>query len=142
MCAIGNAECMTVLLRAWMWRGGRDCHMILEELYDALIEAGASEEKARAASRAIADMEGHFAKIESDISRFDQKVERDISRLDQKIEREISRLDQKIEMQVSELRSHVDQRFTNVEGSLRLHNWMLGTILGFIVAVFFKVFSH
>ena len=133
---------MTVLLRAWMWRGGRDCHMILEELYDALIEAGASEEKARAASRAIADMEGHFAKIESDISRFDQKVERDISRLDQKIEREISRLDQKIEMQVSELRSHVDQRFTNVEGTLRLHNWMLGTILGFIVAVFFKVFSH
>src|SRR5213594_3017246 len=131
MCAIGNAECMTVLLRAWMWRGGRDCHMILEELYDALIEAGASEEKARAASRAIADMEGHFAKIESDISRLDQKVERDISRLDQKIE-----------MQVSELRSHVDQRFTNVEGSLRLHNWMLGTILGFIVAVFFKVFSH
>jgi len=142
MCAIGNAECMTVLLRAWMWRGGRDCHMILEELYDALIEAGASEEKARAASRAIADMEGHFAKIESDISRLDQKVERDISRLDQKIEREISRLDQKIEMQVSELRSHVDQRFTNVEGTLRLHNWMLGTILGFIVAVFFKVFSH
>ena len=142
MCAIGNAECITVLLRAWMWRGGRDCHMILEELYDALIEAGASEEKARAASRAIADMEGHFAKIESDISRFDQKVERDISRLDQKIEREISRLDQKIEMQVSELRSHVDQRFTNVEGTLRLHNWMLGTILGFIVAVFFKVFSH
>ena len=142
MCAIGNAECMTVLLRAWMWRGGRDCHMILEELYDALIEAGASEEKARAASRAIADMEGHFAKIESDISQLDQKVERDISRLDQKIEREISRLDQKIEMQVSELRSHVDQRFTNVEGSLRLHNWMLGTILGFIVAVFFKVFSH
>ena len=142
MCAIGNAECMTVLLRAWMWRGGRDCHMLLEELYDALIEAGASEEKARAASRAIADMEGHFAKIESDISRFDQKVERDISRLDQKIERDISRLDQKIEMQVSELRSHVDQRFTNVEGSLRLHNWMLGTILGFIVAVFFKVFSH
>ena len=46
MCAIGNAECMTVLLRAWMWRGGRDCHMLLEELYDALIEAGASEEKA------------------------------------------------------------------------------------------------
>ena len=87
-------------------------------------------------------MEGHFAKIESDISQLDQKVERDISRLDQKIERDISRLDQKIEMQVSELRSHVDQRFTNVEGSLRLHNWMLGTILGFIVAVFFKVFSH
>src|SRR5437773_3405041 len=35
-------------------------------------------------------MEGHFAKIESDISRLDQKIETDISRLDQKIERERS----------------------------------------------------
>ena len=48
--------------------------MIVEELYDALIEAGASEEKARAASRAIADMEGHFANIEKDIFRLDQKT--------------------------------------------------------------------
>jgi hypothetical protein len=38
--------------------------MIVEELYDALIEAGASEEKARAASRAVADMEKHFGNTE------------------------------------------------------------------------------
>jgi len=92
----------------------------VEELYDALIEAGASEAKARAASRAVADMEGQFTQIRNDISRLDQK------------------LDQKI----SELRSYVDQRFTQVDGTLRLHNWMLGTILAFLVAVFFKVFSH
>ena len=82
--------------------------MIVEELYDALIAAGASEEKARAASRAVADMEEHFAKIERDISEF---------------------------------RSYVDQRFTRVEGTLQLHNWMLGTILAFIIALFFKVFT-
>jgi len=76
--------------------------MIVEELYDALIEAGASQEKARAASRAIADMQGHFADIRREIS---------------------------------ELRS-------DVNGTLRLHNWMLGTILALLVAVFFKVFSH
>jgi hypothetical protein len=72
--------------------------MLIEELYDALIEAGASAEKARAASRAVAHMESHFANIERDI--------------------------------------------TEIRGTLRLHNWMLGTILGFLVAVFFKVFSH
>jgi hypothetical protein len=83
--------------------------MIVEELYDALIEAGASEEKARIASRAIADMQGHFTNIQTDISRLDQKI--------------------------SELRSEVD-------GTFRLHNWMLGTILAFLIAVFFKVFSH
>jgi hypothetical protein len=87
--------------------------MIVEELYDALIEAGASEEKARAASRAMADMHGHFENIQKDISLLDQKIDREIS----------------------EFRSEVN-------GTLQLHNWMLGTILAFLVAVFFKVFSR
>jgi hypothetical protein len=82
--------------------------MMVEELYDALIEAGASEEKARAASRAVADMEKHFGDVEKDIL---------------------------------SLRSHVDRGFADLRGILRLHNWMLGTILAFLVAVFFKVFS-
>ena len=120
-----------------LWRVRRGCNMIVEELYDALIEAGASEEKARAASRAIADMEGHFANLEKNISRLDQKVDQRISELDQKVDRRISELDQKI----SELRSYVNQRFTQVEGTLQLHKWMLGTMLAFIIAIFFKVFS-
>jgi hypothetical protein len=104
----------------------RGCNMIVEELYDALIEAGASEEKSRAASRAIADMQGYFANIEKNISRLDQKVDRRISELDQKI---------------SELRFYINQRFTQVEGTLQLHKWMLGTMLAFIIAIFFKIFS-
>jgi hypothetical protein len=76
--------------------------MIVEELYDALIEAGASEAEARAASRAIADMEGHFATIHRDIA---------------------------------ELRAQM-------EGKLKLHDWMLGTILALLIALFFKEFSR
>jgi hypothetical protein len=75
-----------------MWRAGEGSNMIVEELYDALIEAGASEQKARAASRAIVDMDGHFTDIQTDISRLDQKVERDTSRLDQKLDQKISEL--------------------------------------------------
>ena len=37
------------------------------EIYDALIEAGASESKSRAAATAIADYEKRFNKIESDL---------------------------------------------------------------------------
>src|SRR5436853_6160852 len=103
-------------LRPLTWRRSGCCTMIVEELYDALIEAGASEEKARAASRAIADMQGHFANIEKNISRLDQKVDQRISELDQKVDRRISELDQKI----SELRSYINQRFTQVEGTLQL----------------------
>ena len=101
--------------------------MIVEELYDALIEAGASEAKARAAPRAIADMEGHFADIRKDISG---------------IQNEISQFRSDVDRRFSELRSYVDQRFTQIDGTLRLHNWMLATNLAFVVAVFFKLLSR
>ena len=42
--------------------------MIIEEIYDALIEAGASEGKARAAARAMTNYETRISKIESDIN--------------------------------------------------------------------------
>ena len=42
--------------------------MIIEEIYDAFIEAGASEDKARAAARAMTNHETRISKIESDIN--------------------------------------------------------------------------
>lgn len=42
--------------------------MIIEEIYDALIEAGTSEEKARAAARAMTNYETRVSKIESDMN--------------------------------------------------------------------------
>ena len=100
--------------------------MIVEELYDALKEAGASEEKAKAAARAVADMENHFGNIEKELSRIDQKV---------------SELRSYVDQRFTELRAYVDQNFSNIRGTQRLHSWMLGTILAFLIALFFKVFS-
>jgi hypothetical protein len=40
---------------------------IIVEVYDALIEAGASDEKSKAAAKAIADYDGRFSKIEADL---------------------------------------------------------------------------
>jgi hypothetical protein len=40
---------------------------MISEVYDALKEAGASEEKARKAAEAIAGYENRFAKIENDL---------------------------------------------------------------------------
>ena len=42
--------------------------MLIEEFYDALKEAGASEERARAAARAIAGYESRFARLVGDLS--------------------------------------------------------------------------
>jgi hypothetical protein len=42
--------------------------MLIEEFYDALIEAGTSEARARAAARAMTNYETRISKIESDIN--------------------------------------------------------------------------
>jgi hypothetical protein len=42
--------------------------VIIEEIYDPLIEAGTSEEKARAAARAMTNDETRISKIESAIN--------------------------------------------------------------------------
>jgi hypothetical protein len=41
---------------------------MISEVYDALKDAGASEEKARKAAEAIASHENRFAKIEQDLA--------------------------------------------------------------------------
>jgi hypothetical protein len=111
--------------------GKKSRNMIVEELYDALIEAGASQEKARAASRAVADMEGHFAKIEKGLSELRSDVGHEILAFRSHVDHEITAL-----------RSDMNQGFTDIRGTLRLHNWMLGTGLALLIAVFFKVFSR
>ena len=40
---------------------------MISEVYDALLEAGASEEKSRAAAKAIADLDQRFNKIDSEL---------------------------------------------------------------------------
>jgi hypothetical protein len=41
--------------------------MMISEVYDALIEAGASEEKARKAAEAVAQYENRLSKMEGDL---------------------------------------------------------------------------
>ncbi len=41
---------------------------MISEVYDALKEAGASEEKARKAAEAVASYENRFARMESDLT--------------------------------------------------------------------------
>lgn len=41
---------------------------MISEIYDALKEAGASEEKARKAAEAVASYENRFTRIESDLA--------------------------------------------------------------------------
>ncbi len=51
---------------------------IVKEVYDAFKEAGVSEEKSTEAAKAIADFDGWFAKVETDLLIYCQLTKRDM----------------------------------------------------------------
>jgi hypothetical protein len=52
---------------------------MISEIYDALREAGASEEKARKAAEAIAGYENRFGDVRQGLDRLDAKIDREIT---------------------------------------------------------------
>jgi len=55
-------------------------------------------------------------------------------------ERATAELDTKTERAITQLRKDMDLRFAKVEGELKQHRWMLGAILGGIIALMLKSF--
>ena len=153
--------------------------MLIEELYDALIEAGASEAKAKAAARAIADYEKRFGGIErelaslrsdfrteltefrSEVGRNFAEVNRQFTEIRSDVERKFlefrSDIDKQfagvdkqfagvdrqfagVDKQFAESRAYVEKEFTDIRGTLKLHNWMMGTTIALLTAMFLKMF--
>src|SRR5207244_9973205 len=146
--------------------------MLIDELYDALIEAGASEAKAKAAARAIADYEKRFGGIErelaslrsefrTELTEFRSDVETKFLELRSDMERKFlefrSDMDKQfagvdkqfagvdkqfagVDRQFAESRAYVEKEFTDIRGTLKLHNWMMGTTIALLTAMFLKMF--
>ncbi len=88
---------------------------MISEVYDALKEAGASEEKARKAAEALAGYENRFTQLDRALDALDRKLEQRFAR--------------------------VDERFTKTDGEMALLRWMIGFNLALTVAILWKVFS-
>ena len=135
----------------------------LGNLRDALIEAGASEEKARLAAEEVAAYEGQMTAARADIAGLrtyvDQQiaaVRADIAGLRTYVDQQIAAVradiaglrtyvDQQIvavRADIAALRSYVDLRLERVEGRLNLLTWMVGFVIAIQVAMFVKLFVH
>ncbi len=95
---------------------------MIAEIYDALIAAGAPEDKARKAAEAVAGYEAYeprFIKIETSIS----NLEHDLAA---------------VKHDVTVLKDDV----ASLKRDVFLMKWMLGFVLAFQVAIFFKLPLH
>ena len=116
---------------------------MVAELYDALLAAGAPDEKARKAAETMAGYEAYeqrFGRIESDIG----ELKRDIGELKNSvsaIEQRLSGLSSDVSRQSSTL-GDVERRLSRLSGELLLLKWMVGFALAFLVAISVKLFLH
>lgn len=91
--------------------------ILIREVYDAFKEAGVSDETARNASEALTGYEDRFHHLERD-------MDRRFNEMELKMERRFNA---------------VDQRFSKMEGTQRLLQWMAGFNLALTMAVFLLI---
>ena len=108
--------------------------MMVTEVYQALVDAGASEEKARAAAEAIPDMseladKNDLAEVRSelkqDIADLRSELKRDIVELRSEFKQDIAELRSEVKQDIAELRSEVKQDIVGLKADLYKHMWLM-----------------
>ena len=99
---------------------------MISELYEALVDAGASEAKAKQAAEALSaenlSSKDHIADVK-------QELAGDIAGLDQKLSGKITELDQRLSGKITEL-----------DKKMAVMQWMLGATLAGVVSILVKIF--
>ena len=122
---------------------------MISELYEALINAGATEEKAREAAVALACMDaggraasgtkaGTAENLNSKDTIAEVKAElaSDIAGLDEKLSGRITALDEKLSGKIAEIRKDIHK----LQLDMAVLKWMVGATLTGVAAIIVKLF--
>lgn len=93
-------------------------NIMVSELYDALISAGADEAKARRAAEGIAGSDQEFRKQFSELREDNQKMR----------------------TEMADLKGELRHEMQALRGELSLVKWMIGVLVGLAVAILIRVF--
>ena len=106
---------------------------MIAELYEALVDAGASEGKAKEAAQVL--------------STENLATKSDITELDTKLSGQIAELDQRLSGQIAELDQRLSPKVVKLDRDMAVMKWMLGTtmagvafILAAVVSMVIKIF--
>ena len=111
--------------------------LIVSEVYDALIEAGATEEKARAAAAAIPFAEQLATR--EDISRLEAVTKEDISRLEAVTKEDISRLEVVTKEDIAKLSATTGEKFAKLEKDVAVLKLAVFTFEPAVLALLVKL---
>ena len=119
--------------------------MMVTEVYQALVDAGASEEKARAAAEAIPDMSeladkndvagfrselqrgigGVRSDLKKDIVELRSELKQDMVELRSELKQDMVELRSELKQDIAELRSEFKQDIVGLKADLYKHMWLM-----------------
>ena len=116
---------------------------MISELYEALVDAGATEAKAREAAVVLSaedlNSKDNIAEVKedlaSDIAGLDEKLSGKITELDQRLSGKITELDQKLSGEIAETRKDIHK----LQLEMAVLRWMMGATLAGIAAILASV---
>ena len=124
----------------------------LGALREALIDAGASPEKASRAAEELAGHDREFTGLRADMNQGFAKVDQRFAKVDQEfvqvrseMHQGFAKVDQrfaKVDQEFVQVRSEMHQEFAKVRGDINLLRWMTGANFALTLAVFVKLFIH
>ena len=117
---------------------------MISELYEALINAGATEEKAREAAVALSaenlNSKDNVAEVKAelagDIAELDAKLSGRITALDEKLSGKITELDQRLSGEIA----GVKKDLAELDKKMAVMQWMMGATLTGVAAIIVKLF--
>ena len=117
---------------------------MISELYEALINAGATEEKAREAAQALSaenlNSKDTIAEVKAelagDIAGLDEKLSGKITALDEKLSGKIAELDQRLSGEIA----GVKKDLAELDKKMAVMQWMMGATLTGVAAIIVKLF--
>ena len=133
---------------------------MIAELYEALVDAGASEGKAKEAAQVLStenlatkrDITELDTKLSGQITKLDQRLSGQITELDQRLNGQITELDQRLNGQITELDQRLNGQIVKLdeklspkviklERDMAVMKWMLGAALAGIAPILVAVVS-
>ena len=106
--------------------------MMIAEIYEALVEAGTSEEKAKAAAGVVPVIDSLATKTDLQELRSDMKADMQVLRSDMKADMQVLRSEMKADMQV--LRSEM-------QAELKVLKFAVFSLYPFVLAITYRIFS-
>ena len=122
---------------------------MIAELYEALVDAGASEGKAKEAAQVLStenlatkrDIAELDTKLSGQITELDQRLSGQITELDQRLSGQITELDQRLSGQIVKLDEKLSPNIVKLERDMAVMKWMLGAALAGIAPILVAVVS-